>query len=124
MLSILASGNDPIGQCVCIHSHVYFETIKNGNTAHCMIFAYDSLSHMETDKSCTPDLLPLSEPKAIFSYSGGKEEGDCHTESHSAAVDTVQEQGWSVVVRKQAFEKRQRECVPFKHTISRLYVYL
>ena len=29
--------------------------------------------------------------------------GDVDTESHSAGVDTVQAQGWSVVEREQAF---------------------
>ena len=32
--------------------------------------------------------------------------GDVHTESHSAGVDTVQAQGWSVVEREQPFAAR------------------
>ena len=35
--------------------------------------------------------------------------GDVHTESGSAAVDTVQAQGWSVVARKQAFAELSYE---------------
>ena len=36
--------------------------------------------------------------------------GDVHTESGSAAVDTVQAQGWSVVARKQAFAELRKVC--------------
>ena len=43
--------------------------------------------------------------------------GDVHTESHSAGVDTVQAQGWSVVEREQPFAESNRSSEKFAENV-------